>query len=349
MIKVERPDLSQAKADVVAYVELLEAEIERLTRREEQFPADDAETQFNEPVTTINVVTISSSNAAKRTPRHLYSRQRRGGMGVFGMQTGKDNHAALVVVADEEQHLLMFSNFGRAFRLPVDALAEAAVRDQGQSLEDILPFRPHERIAAVLPDEGGEFAALASKRGWVRRVRANYLGKSLIPGMTFHDVKEGGYLTAACWTAGDGDLLMVTRQGKGIRFDETQVSGRGGRGMRVHPDDGIVAVAAVYPDSGVFLITEDGKGTIRLMSGFTANKAPGAGGKNVMNTDRLVGGVTITEEDELFITSRLNKIIRFQASEVPPKAGVVQGVNCISLRGDAVTAVARSIPVNSPT
>lgn len=342
MIDIKRPDLSEADAEIVAYVEALEVELTRLTTKGKRKPVAAAEPLPSEPPTTINVITVSNINLAKRTPRHLYTPQRRGGMGVFGMQTSKDDFAALVAVADENENLLLFSNFGRAFRLSVDMLTEAAVRDQGHSLTDLLPFRPHERIAAVLPDQGGEYVALASKRGWVRRVRANYVGKSLIPGVSFHDVKEGGYLTAACWTKGDGDLFLATRQGRGIRFRETQVSGRGGRGMRVHPDDGVVAAAAVYPDSGVFLVGEDGRGTIRLMSGFSANKAPGAGGKIAMKSDRLVGGVTVAESDHLFLTSRLNKIIRFQASEVPSKTGVVQGVNCISLRGDKVTSVTKS-------
>jgi DNA gyrase subunit A len=285
------------------------------------------------------VVTISHDNQAKRTPRHHYVRQGRGGMGVFDLETGTEDYSNSVTVADENQHLLLFSNFGRAFRLPVNTLAESAVRARGEPLSQLLPFRPHERLVAVLPGDGGEFVALVSQRGWVRRIHHNYLGRSLIPGMSFHNVKEGGYLTGACWTPGDGDLFMLSRQGKGIRFDEGQVPGRGCLGMRVHVEDAVVDVVAVYPDSGVFLLGKDGKGTIRLMNGFSANKAPGAGGKIAMKSDHLVGGTTVNEGDDIFIVSRLNKLIRFAADEVPAKTGVVQGVNCIGLRGDEAAAV----------
>jgi DNA gyrase subunit A len=95
----------------------------------------------------------------------------------------------------------------------------------------------------------------------------------------------------------------------------------------------------VQEDSSVFLLSADGKGAIRLMSGFAANKAPGAGGKVALKAEQLVGAVTCTDRDDLFVISRLGKIIRFQAVEVPPKEGVVQGVNCMALRADETTAL----------
>jgi DNA gyrase subunit A len=330
------------------YIEALEAEVTRLSGPGADEPIGEQLASVSEPPTSLNVITVSHNSVAKRTPRHLYARQRRGGMGVFDLDSGKDDYPAILTIADEDQHVLLFTNFGRAFRLPVNALTEASVREQGQALAGILPFRPHERVIAALPDEGGEYVVLASQRGIVRRIRNSYLGRSLIPGMTFHDVKEGGYLTAACWTRGDGELFMVTRRGKGIRFSESQVPARGCRGIQVHVDDGVVAVTAVHPDSGVFLLGEDGRGTIRLMSGFAANKAPGAGGKSAMKSDHLVGAVTVVAEDDIFVLSQLSKMIRFSASEVPTKEGVVQGVNCISLRGDKVIAVA-SCSVGDPT
>jgi len=78
------------------------------------------------------------------------------------------------------------------------------------------------------------------------------------------------------------------------------------------------------------------------MSGFAANKAPGGGGKLAFKSDRLIGAVAVQPGDDLFIISRLGKIIRFRSDEVPPKEGVVQGVNCMALRGDECVAVTAS-------
>jgi len=336
-IKLERPDLNNVAHEVKAYIEALETELARWQSRRDT--ATGTELEPGEPPTTLNVITISARGLAKRTPRHLYGRQRRGGMGVFDLETAGDDPPAVLALADESEVVLLFTDFGRAFRLPVASLAETPVRGHGQTLAAMLQFRPHERIVAALPESGGAYVALVSQRGWVRRVRSNYLGKSLIPGTSFHDVKEGGYLTAACWTPGNGQLFIATRLGKAIRFLESQVPTRGCLGIRVDVDDAARAVTAVHPDSGVFLLGNDGKGTIRLMAGFSANKAPGAGGKVAMKTDDLIGAVTVSEEDDIFVISELSKIIRFGVDEVPAKEGVVQGVNCIALRNDKVTAL----------
>jgi DNA gyrase/topoisomerase IV subunit A len=90
------------------------------------------------------------------------------------------------------------------------------------------------------------------------------------------------------------------------------------------------------------MLGADGLGTVRLMSGFSANKAPGGGGKIALKTDELVGAVAVEEGDDLFALSRLSKLIRFVADEVPAKEGVVQGVRCMTLRADVAVAVAAS-------
>ena len=345
-MQAERPDLSEVPEAVRAYVEALEAELARL-----QAPAAAPTTApppvEAEPPTTLQVITISHQGRAKRTARHYYSPQRRGGMGVFDLELPEPDRPAVLLVADVEETLLLFSDQGRAFRLPVAALPEGDVRARGLQLGSRLPLRQGERIVAALPAAGGVYVALLSERGWVRRVRSSFFTGSMVPGLSFHDVAQGGPLVAACWTRGQGDLFLATRQGQAIRFDETQVSGRQGRlGLRVARDDAAVAVAAVDEASGVFLLSEDGKGTIRLMSGFRANKAPGATGKLALKTGRLVGAVTAGEDDHLFVISNLSKIIRFAAAEIPPKEGVVQGVNVISLRADEAAAVAVSPAVH---
>ncbi|WP_374689451.1 DNA gyrase C-terminal beta-propeller domain-containing protein [Promineifilum sp.] len=340
---IPRPDLSGLPPDVVAYIEALESEL--VGRRERaELSAPRAAALPDEPPTTQCILTISRRGAAKRTPRHLYGRQRRGGMGVFDLDAAEDDAPALLAHAGESDMLLLFTDDGRAFRLPAAALAESPVRARGAALRDKLPLRPNERIVAALPAGGGEYVALLSQRGWVRRVRAAYLGQSLIPGSSFHDLKEGGPLVAACWTAGNEELFLASREGKAIRFLETQVPARGCLGIRLDVTDAAVAVAAIRPDSGVFLLGHDGLGTVRLMSGFAANKAPGAGGKVAMKTEQLVGVAQVMAGTELFVLSRLGKVIRFAADEVPAKEGVVQGVSCMTLRADdAVSLVAAAV------
>jgi DNA gyrase subunit A len=340
-MNIERPDLSQVDATVLAYIEALEAELERLREAESNAtqPSAAAPLEPSEPPTSLNLITISVAGIAKRTPRHLYYRQRRGGMGIFDLETPESDPPAFLTIADESQNLLLITNHARAFRLPVNELPESPVRSRGQLLTERLPLRPQERLAIILPSQPTGYVALVTERGHVRRLRHHYLGDNLRPGALLFEVQELGAPAAACWTAGEADLFITTRQGKAIRFAEQRVPHSGCLGIRLDRDDTVVAVAPIQENSGVFLLSADGKGVIRLMAGFAANKAPGAGGKVALKTDRLVGAAVVAESDDLFIISKLGKIIRFQAGEVPAKEGVVQGVNCMALRADETSAL----------
>ena len=346
---IERPALSQLDPTVRAYIEALEAELDRL--RQDEVTADARETaeaplEPDEPPTTFNLITISALGFAKRTPRHLYSHQRRGGMGIFDLEVSGDDRPALLTIADESQNLILITNLARAFRVRVSDLPESPVRSRGQSLTAPLPLQRDERLSAVLPDRDNGYVAVLSWRGYVRCLRYNLFGEHMNPGATLYDVKEFGAPIAACWTPGDADLFIATWQGNAIRFSERQVPVRGGLGIRLDAEDSATAIAVVRQDSSVFLLGSDGKGTIRLMSGFNPNKSSGGGGKQAMKTDRLVGAVTLGGDDDIFIISRLGKVIRFRSAEVPAKEGVVQGVNCMALRADDTMAVINSPVVN---
>jgi DNA gyrase subunit A len=337
---LERPDLSQVDPAVRAYIEALEAELDRLNSTEPDDSKPAISLEPSELPTTLNVLTVSAGGLAKRTPRHLYYRQRRGGMGIFDLESPESDPPAFLTIAEENQHLLLITNHARAFRLPVNNLPESPVRSRGQLLTERLPLRPDERLAILLPAQATGYMALVTERGHVRRLRYHYLGDNLRPGTLLFEPQELGAPAAACWTPGEADLFIATRQGKAIRFAEQRVPHSGCLGIRLDRDDTVVAVAAVQENSSVFLLSADGKGSLRQMAGFAANKAPGAGGKVALKTDQLVGVATAAADDDLFIISKLGKIIRFQAGEVPAKEGVVQGVNCMALRADETTALA---------
>jgi DNA gyrase subunit A len=345
----ERPDLSNLPDDVVAYIEALEQELAHLQSEDVAAGRSDAPLEPSEPPTTMQVISISAAGVAKRTPRHLYLRQRRGGMGVFDLDAPDADVPAFLVVADISVGLILFSNQGRVFRLPVRDVPEREVRGRGEPVIAHFPFRADERIALVMEDthRHGSYLLVVSQRGQVRRIAKQYLGSGLQSGTSLYDIREGGAPAAACWSSGSDELFIVTRLGQAIRFAERLVPVRGCLGMRVDPGDAVVGVAATGAQGGVFLLSSDGKGTIRQLSGFAANKSPGAGGKTAMKADAIVGAAAVDQGAEgrtdLFAISRLGKIIRFQAAEVPPKEGVVQGVNCMNLRADECVALAAAV------
>jgi DNA gyrase subunit A len=346
----QRPDLSGASSEIRAYIEALEAELASLKHaapaRFSPTPAevdgDDLENlptrPASEPETTLCLVTLTASFIAKRTYRHLYLRQRRGGMGIFDLETAESDPPAILAVADEAQSLLLFTNLGRAFRIPLSQIPVGEVRSRGVSIAGKMDLRPGEKLAAALPDLAQGAVALVSRVGMVRYLRHHVFGEYMRPGTVLLDAQKYGELVAACHTPGSADLLIATRQGKAIRFSEKLIPPQGGPGMRLESGDEVVAVASVDDDSSLLLVDAQGNGTIRRMSAFLANKSAGGSGKIAMKTDHLVLASRVSDAEDIFLISRLCKVIRFSAEEIPAKEGVVQGVHCMALRSDWVVA-----------
>jgi DNA gyrase subunit A len=341
MMNIERPDLSQVDSEILNYIESLERELTRL-RESTQTRSRSSPLQLvepGEPPTTDCLITMSKRGSIKRTYRHLYSRQRRSGMGIFDLDTPEDDPPTFLTLADESEDLLLITDFGRGYRLPVASLHPAQIRDHGQDIGNLLNFQPDEKVRVILPSQDKGYLAVVSERGYVRLLRHNYLSDKMRPGTPLFDVGRFGPVVTGSWTTGENELFIATSGGKGIRFREKMIHANGSLGIRLERRDNVVGVAGVTPESSVLLIGADGKGTIRLMSGFAANKTPGSGGKIAMKTNKLVGAATVTKSDDIFVISRLSKIIRFQSIEIPTKTGVVQGVNCMSLRADEVSAI----------
>jgi DNA gyrase subunit A len=346
-----RPNLNHLDPDILAYIEALEAEVARLQSKSKRVQSQNQNSDLSEdkldttpvsepaePPTTANIITSSASGFVKRTARHFYLRQRRGGMGVFDLEIPGEEPPAILALADQAQGLLIVTNHGRAFRMPVSAIPEKPIHSRGEGVSERLNLNPDEHLAAILPDLAQGYMALVSQTGMVRLLRHHIFGEFMKPGTLLFDLKTFGFLVAACWTPGDGDLFIATRQGRAIRFSEKLVPPQGCLGIRLAKEDTVVGITPVYQDSRVFLLGADGRGTLRLMESFLPNKAPGAGGKIAVATDHLVTALQVDQPGDIFIISRLSKIIRFDISEVPEKDGVVQGVICMSLRADETVA-----------
>jgi len=345
---MERPDLKGIAPDVAAYIEYLEKELGHLRTRYAATVRSEREADGEDPSlppldvteapTTAQMITFSRGGLMKRTARHLYERQRRGGMGIFEIDLPNDDAPFVLCHADESDMLVLITNKARAFRLRVNEIPSAPVRGKGQS---VVKLQDDEYPAVLLPSPRGVTLVLVSEKGYARALPAHVVGMGMTPGVSLYRYAEFGPVAGACWSGGKGDVFIATRNGLGIRFPEKALALPGSLGIRLENGDAAVGVAAVQPPDGehVLLVGSDGRGTVRLMDGFSPNKSPGGGGKIAFKSDKVIGAMTVTPESDVFIISRLGKLIRFKASEIPPKEGVVQGVNCMSLRGDECVAM----------
>lgn len=290
------------------------------------------------------VITLTSRGLAKCTPLNDYSTQRRGGIGVFDIQTAREDAVTHLLVAHSRASLLLLSNRGRAFHLPVEALPLTEVRGRGASLPERLLFSEGEQITAVLAlDEADPRTTvlIASESGWLRAIHRHYVGPRLQPGTLLSDPRRGGAPAALTLSHGTDDVLLVLRSGLGYRFPARLAGHEGVRGIQTRPHDRVAAVVSVASDDDeVLLVTADGQGTRRQMSGFAANKSAGGQGKVIIKSEAVAAAVTVAAAAEALCISGLAKIIRFAVEEVPAKSGNVQGVAVLDTRGDAVTAAA---------
>jgi DNA gyrase subunit A len=330
-----RPNLDDLAPEVRAYILHLEEQLADADSRSSQ--RDSSNSEPSEAPSSAMLITATRGGQIKRTPRHLYSRQRRGGMGIFDLDADEADPPAFLAVADAEGRLLIVTDRSRLFFVRVADLPEAEVRDDGLDLAQMLSFQPGEAIAVLVAEEDEPFLNLLSDRGWVRRFSGSQVSR--LASGTSVEVRPNHQPVAACWSSGGQDLVIATQSGQGIRFEEKRVPIQGGcLGIRLDGSDTALSIAALTEEDGLFLISDEGKGSVRLASGLRANKSPGAGGKTLLKADRLVAAQTIQPGQDVFAISRLSKIIRFGGDDVPPKEGVVQGVNCMGLRSDQVMA-----------
>jgi DNA gyrase subunit A len=348
---MNRPDLSKVEPVIRDYIEFLESQISRQAaaprsrvssvREAEEAPVSN-EALVAESPTTINILTLSRSAIGKRTLRHLYARQHRSGMGIFDLDVDAPDYPALLASADEGTTFLLFTNLARAFRVPMSHFSLTDIRSKGTYVLDRIALDEGEFPVALLPERASGYIAMVTRQGKIRCLRHHLFGEHMKPGTVFFKTSETGPLASACWTNGDGDLFLLTSRGLAIRFNEKLVNPQGDWGIRLGAGDHVVAVSPVYDDTRLFLLGADGRGTLRLMSSFAANKSVGGGGKIAMKSEAMLTCLAVTSNDDLFAITRLGKIIRFNADEVPETEGTVQGVICMSMRADEVVSAVQS-------
>ncbi len=334
---MEKPDLIGVDEEVLAYIAYLEGEVQKSKQsKKSRASSSSANPEPTEAPTTMQIITLSRNGVIKRTPRHLYARQKRAGMGVFEIDLPEDDRPHQILVGDVASDLIVITNFARVYKLPIANIQETQVRGKGAPLSDLLAgFGMHERehMVTLLAGEGAHIAIL-TERGYVITRNKNFLKNGAI----LYDVNAILPPKAACWSTGTDEIFIGTKRGLGIRFATKQVSSKGSAGIRVEEGDELLGIAAVESDGGVLLVSDEGRGTIRLMEGFRPNKSPGGGGKVALKAENMVGMAKADPADDVFIVSSLCKMIRFNAGDIPAKTGAVQGVHLMSLRADEVTA-----------
>ena len=215
------------------------------------------------------VIAITRSGYVKRLPVTTYREQRRGGIGVMGMELKDEDYIEHLVVASTHDYLLFFTSAGKIYRLKVHELPLGSRQSKGRALVNLLPLAQGESVRTLIAtrDFGeAEYLVLATKNGVVKKTRfADYNTTLKADGIIAIKLRDKDELVAVLHSSGDDDILMVSRKGQAIRFHESAARpmGRateGVRGMSLRKGDEVIAASLAQNDADLLVVTRNGFG-----------------------------------------------------------------------------------------
>ncbi|HZL64841.1 MAG TPA: DNA gyrase subunit A, partial [Thermoleophilia bacterium] len=337
------------------------AEIKRLyndDRRTEIVP-DEGEIDLEDLIPEEQMaITITKTGYVKRIPVATYRQQKRGGIGVAGMDLKEEDEVEHLFITSTHNYLLFFTSVGKVYRLKVHELPLAGRNAKGKHIVNLLPLRQDEKICAVINtrnfgESDGKYLVFGTKLGVVKKTLfASYNTPRKSDGIIAIDIREGDELLAVRNTSGDDDVMMISRLGQAIRFHEADArpigrNASGVRGMKLRKGDEVISMDIARDDSDLFVITENGFGKRTPISEYRITGRGGIGVRTIALTDRkgyLVGVKVVRENHEIMLQSRDGVVIRVRADGISRHGRATQGVKVMNMReGDVVSAIARMV------
>jgi DNA gyrase subunit A len=299
------------------------------------------------------VIAITRSNYIKRLPVTTYREQRRGGIGVMGMDLKEDDYIEHLFVASTHDYLLFFTSVGKVYRLKVHELPLGTRQSKGRAIQNLLPIRGGEQVRAVVATRDfreAEHLVFATRKGVVKKTAfAAYNTPLKREGIIAINLRDGDELIDVRPSSGDDDVLMVSRKGQAVRFHESNVraAGRateGVRGMTLRPGDEVIACDIATNDADLLVVTEEGYGKRTRIGEY---RLTGRGGLGVMTIKptaargELAGALVVREGYHVMLMSTGGTVIRTPVDMIRRAGRLTQGVTVMKLReGERVSTLA---------
>ena len=292
------------------------------------------------------VIAITRSGYIKRLPVTAYREQRRGGIGVMGMELKEDDYIEHLFVASTHDYILFFTSVGKVYRLKVHELPLGSRQSKGRAMVNLLPFRQGEQVRAVIATrdfEDAEYLVMATKNGMVKKTKfAEYNTPLKADGIIAINLKENDELVGVRHSSGEDDILMVSRKGQAIRFNEreTRPMGRataGVKGMSLRKGDEVISVNIAQDDADLLVVTENGYGKRTRLPDYPRKGRGGLGVKTVQLTEargQLVGARVVRDGYQVMLISTGGTVIKIPVEDVKRLGRSTQGVIVMRLRGD---------------
>src|SRR6201986_739488 len=300
------------------------------------------------------VISITHSGYVKSLPLSTYRQQRRGGVGVTGMDMKDDDYIEHLFVSSTHDYLLFFTNRGKVYRLKVYELPEASRTAKGRALVNLLPLREGERVQSVLSTRDfteGKYLVFATRKGMVKKTEFGAYNTPIkADGIIAINIRDDDELIAVRRTSGHDDIIMVSRSGQAARFSESAVRsiGRDTRGVggvnAAQKNNAVLAMDVALDDQGLLVVTENGYGKRTPISEYPVKGRGTMGVKTIQLTESngaLAGALVVREHQELVFISQNGMVQRTSVRGISRYGRASQGVRLMNLRDDdQVSAVA---------
>jgi DNA gyrase subunit A len=291
------------------------------------------------------VITITHDGYIKRIPVSSYRRQRRGGIGVRGMQIRGSDFIEHVFVASNHQYILFFTDKGKCYWLKVFEIPEESRTSRGRAIVNMLQLDSGENITAFVPvrefdDE--HYLFMATEKGTVKKCELQLFSRPISSGIIAINLNEDDKLIAVKLTDGDREILLVTHQGQSIRFSEEEVRNVGRNaagviGIKLSEDDWVVGMEVVNNKASVLTVTENGYGKRTDISEYSLQGRAGKGIIAIKTTERngyVVGMKMVVDGDEVIAISSNGMVTRISINDINVIGRNTQGVRIMTLQQD---------------
>lgn len=294
------------------------------------------------------IITLSEDDYIKRMPVDTFREQRRGGQGVVGMDMKRETDVIKdIYIASTHDTLMIFTNFGRCYWLKAWQVPDAGRRTKGKPLINLLEdLNTGERVAAVLCVKNFEEAAtilLATKKGVVKKTELSAFSSPRRKGVYAINIDENDEVIAARLCHEKEQIMLFTRNGMAVRFDQAEIRpigrvARGVRGIMLRGEDNVVVSCEVVTnEDSILIVSEKGYGKRSKVEDFRQTRRGGVGVRSIITSDRngmVVGAITAKDTDSVVLVSSAGQTVRISMKDVRVMGRSTQGVRLVQLKED---------------
>lgn len=304
------------------------------------------------------VITLSHEGYIKRFPVSSYRKQRRGGKGVTGAKTKEEDFIEHLYIASTHDYMLIFTSEGKIHWLKVHEIPQAGKMTKGRPIVNVVGLASGEKITSVVPVREfreGEFVVMATRKGKIKKTDLSSFQYPRKGGIIAVTLDKDDRLISSTLSGGDDEIVLATRSGKAIKFNEKDLramgrSAQGVRGISLKKGDEVIGMVKVDEGGSLLSVTEKGFGKRTEFSEYRLQSRGGGGVINlkvVEKNGKVVGIKSVKDEDEIMLISNQGMVVRVPVAGISSVGRSTQGVRVISLKaGDKLTSVASVVAKN---